>query len=360
MNEPIYIYFLGDYTYNISHTLSKFIDKNIVLIYICYNNLLNELDIINKLYIQETVLKHIIKLGFTFNVKYVMVDEVHDKLLCAKNNIYLNKPNLISENICVLLDNYKILSYDNIINNSLSIVNESIILKDLGHGFDEETIIYSYITSIINGDNLEIINKNLNLLKIEISTYVKPNIIYLEKKINIFKSIYNININKKTIIFCDNYLLPFLTIKDIGSYEEYICFKIINLLINLKKNFNVVVRFHPLNENGIKQNKEFPDILFNNFIIDFTPFELGVLYNNCDILISNRYTSCGYESIFYDCKTFFIDYNFDKRKQKPSYLEDFTNKIFDELLATNYIVNNSIIKVVYEDNLDINDILELI
>jgi hypothetical protein len=349
MSNVKYIFFLSDNIYNISHILSKFIDKFIYLIYIVDNNISHKI-----LYQQEKTLKYIYRLNFNTSILYINYTKLSNTLSTIRNCIYLNAPNLLNINLEPYLHNYKIIDYNNF--NNLHLTDMPIILTSFDHGFDEENIMYSYINNVTNNFSPDVTNNTLYELKLKIVNhflnYKINNIISFEKKSYIFKNIYNIDSNKKTIIFSDNYLTPFLTSKDIDSYEEYICNKIINILIELKNNFNVIVRLHPFNEDGIKLNKEYPDILFEHFIIDFTPFELSVLYNNCDIVISNRYTSSGFESLFYNCKTIFIDYNFDKRIFS-NYLTNYTNKIFEYLLTKNYIINNSIIPVIQEDNFDL-------
>jgi len=353
-----YTYFLLDFTYNISHILSKFIHKEINLIYLAFKE--SEPKMFQFMYIQDCSLKHITRLGLNYKVSYVLNTEMDQYFKNNSSHIFLNHTHELnsSNHVIQYPKNIKEVTLEEAINENVNISKDSNLwLKNVGHGYDEEDIIILY------GENYtknikQIMVENINS-KVKINLKNIDNIQDLDKKAGVFQSIYNLDKNKETILYLDNFLYPFIKNRDSNCvYDNTITNKIITQLIELKKTHNVIIRFHPFNEYGIKVDKEFPQILLDNFFIDFTPFETAVMYKMCDIVISNRYTSTGLESLFFDCKSLFIEYDFDKRKfPKEVHLHKYTNEIFGSLLNSGYIVNNSIIPVVKEDNLDLIDII---
>ncbi len=342
-------FFLLDHSYTISHLLIKLIENPINLIYITYNNDTNHYFNIIR---QELMLKHINKIGFNYNIQYVHINELLKVL--KENHIFLNLPISTNINIDLEKDKNEINIYD-IIDNKYSIeLNKINIAKDIGHGIDEESLICLFINN-----NCTISSEVLTYAESNRYTKVK-NITNLEKKLELFKNIYKIDSSKKTIIFFDNYLYPFLTNKD-PNHDKFaydVTETILNQLIQLKKDYNVVLRFHPFNELGIRLGKEFSNKLMNNFILDFTPFELSVLHDFADYIISNRYTSTGIESIFSKCENIvFIDYDFDKRKLPDNYINVMTNDKFDIILKSGLIVNNSMIPIINDNEINLIDII---
>ncbi len=341
-----YAFFLLNHTYSINHILSHFIDQPITLIYISYSD-----TVYNhyKIYQQECLLKHINRLQFNYKIIYIDSNRIEEFL--HNPYLFLNFPlgNQPNDNKINPISITSIFDKEYIID-----PHKINCVKNIGHGVDEETLISFYIENNFQLDDK--LQDYVQTLKYE----KYNNIVNLHHKQTIFSNIYKLNSSKKTIIFLDNYLYPFLTSKD-ANYDPYgytILMKIIKQLIELKKDYNVIVRFHPFNEFGVKVGQEFPSILLDHFIIDFTPFELPLLYQNADIIISNRFTSAGLEAVFSDCPNLiFIDYNYDKRKLPNNYIQKMTNEQFEKLLESNYILNSTMIPVVNEHDLNLLDII---
>ena len=354
-----YTYFLLDLTYNISHILSKFIDKYVNLIYLVFPP--SEAKMFEFMYIQDCSLKHITRLGFNYKVSYVLHTEIEEYFKNNVNHIFLNYTHELnsSKNVIQYPKNIKHLTLDEAKVQNVNILKDTNLwLRQVGHGYDEESIILFYGENHIKKNIKELIVQYINSRQ-KINLNKLDNIENLDKKMAIFKSIYNLDKNKETILYLDNFLYPFIKNRNPNCvYDNSITNKIITQLIQLKQKYNVVIRFHPFNEYGIKVNKEFPQLLLDNFLIDFTPFETAVMYKMSNIVISNRYTSTGLESVFFDCKSLFIEYDFDKRKFPQSvHLHKYTNAIFGSLLNSGYIVNGSIIPVIKEDELNLIDII---
>lgn len=341
-----FAFFLLDHIYNISHLLAFMLDHPITLVYLVHSDESNNH---YKIYQQESVLKHIIKLGFDYRIVYCDVRDIRNFL--QKPYIFLNIP--LNFNLTL---EYNSINKKQILDESYEVKIDKInILENEGHGIDEEGTIYTYIMNnfSINDNFLEHVSNN---------KYKSGGIITcLDKKLNILRNIYKIDSNKKTIIFFDNYLCPFLTNKDADEnpFGYKVCNRIIDQLIELKQEYNIILRFHPFNEFGTKVGIEFPNNLIENFILDFTPFELSVLYEIADIVISNRYTSSGLESIFSKCSNIiFIDYDFNQRKLPNNYIKSLTNELFEPLLNSGYIINNSMIPIIREDCINLIDIIK--
>lgn len=349
-SNPKIAYFLCDYTYNISHILLFCHDKKIKLIYITELNKNNNFQLAENndvlLYKQECCLKHIISLGINFDLIFLSYNDIN-KFIDENKYIYifLNYPKISGIDYFLNENNINFIFKNDILENKLNInVNKYNILKNTGHGFDEENLVSKSIVEkkYIDFENYLTISKKI--------------VNFSEKK-NIFNKIYNVDLNKKTIIFFDNYLHPFLTTKS-NEYEKSIFNNLVKILIRLKKDYNVILRFHPFNEYGINVGKEFPDIIFSNFIINFTPFENFFLYDICDIIISNRYTSTGFESIFSDKYTIFIDYDINLRNKNNllfNYLKQYSSN--EEFYSLN-IIKKDIIPIFLETN--INEIINFI
>ena len=236
-----------------------------------------------------------------------------------------------------------------------------------GHGIDEEECIISLVNNNIDNNNGVNDNSNSNGkdnnnddgvehrfgINVDLLN-VHRTIVNVEHNERLFNEIYEIDCNKPTIIFSDGYNCPFM-ITYITEFEMDQTDRILDILIELKNRYNVVIRFHPFMEDGYKLSDQFPSKLIDNFVVDFTPFNNFFLYTVADILITTRYTSSGYQSLFSGLeKIIFLDFDYDHRKSQfgPKYLSKIKNNKLEQWLDSGELISNHHINVINEKDLD--------
>jgi len=218
----------------------------------------------------------------------------------------------------------------------------------LGHGYDEEECLSKLVISGYEEDYKW--NRDFLLF----SSFIADR----DRDQKIFNSIYKIDPNKKTVVFCDNGLIPFLQNYD-GNYQATVVDKLLDILISLKSEYNVVLRFHPMKEEGYYNSSLFPKKLSDNFIVDFTPFNIFFMFTVADIIIGSRITSSSLCSLFSRVrKIIFIDNNYDKISE-DNYSKEITNSKMREWMDNGLLLSEKHLPIIGDWELEkINDIIK--
>lgn len=180
-----------------------------------------------------------------------------------------------------------------------------------------------------------------------------------DKSRKLIEDIYKIDRTKKTILFQDTINTFFHRLDPKDTDLRKIQDKMIDDLIILKEKYNVIIRSHPLYYRSIlEKNPAISTRLMENFIIDFTQISLYDLYNNADIIISNRTTSSGYQALFKpDTNIIMIDMDHTVRNKglahRTEYVQKNTNSSIEELMAKKMIVGESHLITGFENKSDL-------
>ncbi|ARF10342.1 hypothetical protein Hokovirus_1_221 [Hokovirus HKV1] len=273
--------------------------------------------------------------------------------MCNVNLLELNRLNLINNNLHIMtqkefnnfVDNtndlFLLTSYSTVFNGTYSKLQEIEKKKfAFGHGVDEE---------------VNILNKHHINAKVEL--FINAN---LHDKIytNYIKQIYNIQPNKKTIVFFETTSLWIF--KNFGNNEyllSNIQTSIINTLIKLKEKYNIILRSHPQDYIGYLNSGQIsmPNIITENFKIEFMPIPVFNFYEVADIIITSRFTGSGYQSLFVKDKQVIIlesDFNIRKTLTRDQFIHSHTNENIEDLKKNNKIINDSSTYILYETEFD--------
>lgn len=183
---------------------------------------------------------------------------------------------------------------------------------------------------------------------------------------DIIKKEYDLDPNKKTILFQDttNTFFHILDRKDLVllSYQN----RLIDDLIKLKKDYNVIIRFHPQYYHGVLLGEESVcERVRKEFTISYTQMSLIDLYDISDIIISTRYTSSGYQSLFMENKNIImIDLDLSARKKgylhRCSFVEQITNQDLINHMDNENIIGHQHVFTEFEDKINILSFIEKI
>lgn len=340
---------------NIIHDVKQILNKHIKKIRVNMNQIC---------YIVTPI--HLLSLFFDIEFYYIIDGLTYYNEI---NKIEFNKYNLITENnifyvlskdFCkMVMDDY--ITYDNSIlyyktsdyNVFFNLINYDMIHKisfTVEHGVDEE----SYVLRKVWTENI----KDYTLYKAISNANISNNLV---------DTIYKIDKTKKTILFQDSISSSFFSpfCNDSIKLIEFQT-RLANDLIKLKDKYNIIIRFHPQTYNGYYLNEPcVADIILQNFIIDFTQISLLDLHNYVDIIVSARYTSSGYQSLFLLNKNMIIiDMDLDVRKTcgfaKYWLVTDRTNQDITNMMDNDEILNNKLVVIGQENSISIYDEVEKI
>lgn len=187
-----------------------------------------------------------------------------------------------------------------------------------------------------------------------------------DKSRKLIEDIYKIDRTKKTILFQDTINTFFHRLDPKDTDLRKIQDKMIDDLIILKEKYNVIIRSHPLYYRSIlEKNPAISTRLMENFILDFTQISLYDLYNNADIIISNRTTSSGYQALFKpDTNIIMIDMDHTVRNKarahRTEYVQKNTNSLIEELMAKKLIIGESHVITGFENKSDLVEMVKQI
>lgn len=314
---------------------------------LCYiipiiNKLSNYFDIILYYVINEHYARSIInlievhKIGIDYEINTVTQKEFNELLTKSinTNEIFL------------------ITSWDNVVNKSLIYEKKyEPIYLNYSHGIDEEFI--------INGGKQAAISIVYDLyLNATLYDPLYKNMIY---------SIYNIDKNKKTIVFFET--TSIWLFKKYSPIEEILVRyqqNIINNLIKLKDNYNIILRSHPQDYYGYISSGKFhvASEIENNFKIDYTPIPVFNFYDVADIIITSRFSASGYQALFIKSKqVILLESDFENRKKYTAdyFINKHTTENINRLMTENKIISKNETYILSETKFEeIHDVLHSI
>jgi len=213
-----------------------------------------------------------------------------------------------------------------------------------GHGIDEEEV----IIGLSQGQPIR--SEISHLLDFH------RKVVDRERQEDLFREIYQLDRTKPILIFSDGLNIPLLKIYG-EEYEAQVADQLLDQLIQLKEKYQVVLRFHPFQEMGFKMSQQYPTKLLENFMVSFTPFNSFLLYQMAEAIVTTRYTSSGFQSLFSGLeKVVLIDFDLDQRKKNsqllPGYFQQFSNADFQQWQEEGSIVSKQMVTVLPERELD--------
>jgi len=241
-------------------------------------------------------------------------------------------------------DFFLIISFASVFDNTYNNVKEIEKIKfSFGHGVDEEAII---------------LNRKHNNSRTEL--LLNASLYSCDYK-SIIHKMYNLEPNKKTIVIFET---TSLWIFKRNSPNEIILEKyqteFLDLLVDLKKKYNIIIRSHPQDYNSTHCSgvSMYAPKVKQNFMTDYMPIPIFNFYEIADFIISSRFSASGYQSLFVKNKNYIIlEHDFDVRQlynPKDIFLHSHTNIKIENLKNNNIIANNQTTPILYE-----NDITQL-
>jgi hypothetical protein len=258
-------------------------------------------------------------------------------------NIYVNQ-NLSSDDL------YFITSYKDVFEDTLQDISSEIYNKTLSytHGIDEEIIIMGKPQKSNLSKQIE-----LNFL------------LYSPEYKSIIYDIYKIDTTKKTVVFFETtsiWIFKKFSPKEIELQQMQK--KILECLVELKKMYNIILRFHPQDYYGymVSGINHCSSIVNNHFIVDYTPIPVANFYEIADVVITSRFSSSGYQALFAKNKNMIIlESDFDLRKKYTSdyFIHSHSNGKIEAMKENGSILSDKQTHILYENNFEqIYDILE--
>jgi len=183
-------------------------------------------------------------------------------------------------------------------------------------------------------------------------------------KSDMFNKIYAIDKTKKTILFEDTSFTFCHVLQENDHVLKKYQNMMFNHLIKLKSQYNVVIRFHPQYFEFLEHGHDpICKIIKDNFIVSYIQIPLLDQYNNADIIIFNRCTSSGYQSLLcLDKNMICIDMDLDSRKTAKLHgywlIHERNNKYVEDRIANKRIMNNDIAIIGSEKDINICEIVE--
>jgi hypothetical protein len=230
-----------------------------------------------------------------------------------------------------------------------SVFNNEIVFKEeyyksilqIGHGIDEEMI-------ILNKKN----NNNNNLINLQLNASL-----YSPKYKEIINNIYKLDSTKRTLVFFETTSIwIFKRFSPVETDLIKIQNNIIETLLELKKEYNIILRFHPQDSYTIFANSiglnHCTESVIDNFIVDYTQIPVFNLYEIADVIITSRFSASGYQSLFIkDKNVIFLESDFETRKKytKDGFIHTHSSNNLELLKSNNKIVSNKEVPIVHEN-----------
>ena len=205
--------------------------------------------------------------------------------------------------------------------------------------------VYSRFDVVVVGSRKmgEIFRKNFGIddNKILQGGVPRTDFFFDEVKINkIKKSLYvkyKFDRSKKIILYAPTY-------RD-GKFSVSNCTLDIKLMYCLKKDYILLLKFHPLVYSNFKNKYE-------DFVIDVSGIEnINRLLTITDILITD-YSSIPFEFSLFNKPMIFYDYDFEEYKEKRGIVDEYENLVPGPIVKT----TKEVVKLILENNFDLRKI----